>query len=90
MITTLLNADYEQYYSDMEEVAAGIEFAFAHPYIARIWSFFRYEISGYVSSLYCKYAGHDIEDAGSYATPESGADHLRCKRCGESWYHQYY
>ena len=34
--------------------------------------------------------GHNWVDAGSYGTPESGADHLRCTRCEIEWSHQYY
>jgi hypothetical protein len=40
--------------------------------------------------LVCSRWGHDIVDDGSYATPESAADHLRCDRCWQSWSHAYY
>jgi len=54
-------------------------------------------IDGYFSYLYhpvlrliCRCRGHNVVDDGSYANPESGADHLRCDRCSESWSHTYY
>ena len=39
--------------------------------------------------ILCRH-GHNMVDNGSYGTPESGADHLVCTRCGYSWSHQYY
>ena len=47
-------------------------------------------ISTMLIVVYCDNHGHDLEDDGSYANAESGADLLRCKRCGCSWSHTYY
>lgn len=38
----------------------------------------------------CKHFGHHIVDNGSYATPDSGAEHHCCDRCGQHWDHIYY
>ena len=38
----------------------------------------------------CRWKGHDWYDSGSYATPDSGADDLTCRRCGYSFHHIYY
>ncbi len=38
----------------------------------------------------CRRWGHNIEDNGSYAGPDSGADHMVCVRCDEHFSHIYY
>ena len=40
--------------------------------------------------LICNRRGHDLEDTGSYAGPDSGAEDLTCKRCGFHFRHVYY
>jgi len=90
MITSLLNADTDQMYKDMEEADRETRFAMSHPRIfsAYVWTWLLPRF--YILSLICSYRGHNTEDDGSYATPDSGADHLRCSRCGKSWSHTYY
>jgi hypothetical protein len=38
----------------------------------------------------CRLFDHKLIDAGSYANPDSGAEHLECTRCGWTFYHTYY
>ena len=43
-----------------------------------------------LASIVCKFRGHDMVDAGSFANPNTGQDHRECTRCGYSWSHIYY
>ena len=44
----------------------------------------------FVSGLRCVVHGHVLIDDGSWATPDSGGEALRCTRCGWGWSHVYY
>lgn len=43
-----------------------------------------------LASIVCKYQGHDMVDAGSFANPDTGQAHMKCTRCGYYWSHIYY
>jgi hypothetical protein len=45
---------------------------------------------GIVRAALCDLFGHHYEDSGSYATPDSGAEHFECSRCHHSFHHIYY
>lgn len=47
-------------------------------------------VRGFLASRKCRKEGHRWEDAGSYAGPDSGAEHFACARCGDSFHHTYY
>lgn len=40
--------------------------------------------------LVCQQRGHDWEDTGSWAGPDSGGEDLTCRRCGSHYRHVYY
>ena len=58
-----------------------------------IWGYIYHHIEPFVNYLQayiCGKLGHKWVDDGSYANGDSGADHMRCTRCGQEFSHTYY
>ena len=55
-----------------------------------ICEFLWLNIKEWCLGLRCKIKGHDMQDDGSYAGPNSGVDSYCCSRCGYSWTHTHY
>ena len=90
MITSLLDADEEQYYREMRECDDRMRFAMAHPTLASILDkLFTLKIK-LIELLICKRVGHNMEDTGSYGGPDSGCIDLTCRRCGYNFHHILY
>ena len=90
MIETLINADEVEQEKLMRRDYEMMQFYFKHPHITKLVDWFMEHYSELAYALICKRFGHKIIDNGSYAGPESGADHLMCIRCGQHFDHIYY
>lgn len=54
------------------------------------WIAIRAGIAEFVGCVVCDLIGHELRDAGSYAGPDSAADHFTCSRCHKNFDHTYY
>lgn len=66
---------YNKYYchSSHARIPTRLEFFLTYIY---------YSIRPWIGAQICKHKGHKLTDAGSYAGPEGGTEHLECTRCG--------
>ena len=83
MITTLLEADTEQYDQEMKEYDREMLFAFLHPKLYKMKIFLAQQaISWFHKNFTCRLFGCKI-DVESHATPDYGYEDWWCKRgCG--------
>lgn len=54
-----------------------------------LWNFVKMKVQEFVSSIYCRVYGHDVEDD-SHGGPESGCMAGHCNRCGWSFHETLY
>ena len=85
-----LNSDYVVMNEAMEKVHREQLFLMRHPFLQRLYQLYLGAYSNVVSKLICDRIGHDLDDDGSYANPDSGGEGWYCLRCGKSWWIQYY
>ncbi len=83
MITSLLNADEELEWKEIEAGYRYQQFMFDHPKLVKFWDVWL-TIKFWPLFLVCKIKGHDLVDNG-YATPDSGCIQMDCRRCGYSY-----
>lgn len=58
-------------------------------WLRAFWNVASCYVIGWFLQLLCRIFGHDLEDNG-YANPDSGAIHVECNRCYQSWHTQLY
>lgn len=87
---TFIDADIIESNRQQEEDYAAFEWMLKHPRLARIKELWFIIWFWTMENTICRCVGHTIEDAGSYAGPDSGAEHLACTRCCWEFHHIYY
>ena len=91
MLTSLLEADINEYEQECEEYDRQLAFEMLHPRFTAVKSFFLYTLRGWFHKTFtCRLFGCAIELTG-HATPDYGYEDWWCKRgCGEGGRHVYY
>ena len=90
MITTLINADDVLYDKQMAADQRSYEFMLKHSTLYQILDEITYWYYQLIAATICRWYGHDMEDTGSYAGPESGCEDFTCRRCHWNFTHIYY
>lgn len=83
MLTTLLDADKQEFYEFCEQEYKEQLFAQKHPRLYA-WRERLTHVKYFFLYTYCRLTDH-LYDDGGWANTESGCISMHCKRCGVSW-----